>query len=638
MNNPYLYSSEITFGIIAILFLFLMCFSKPRITHLLRLNITCVSLSILMVLSELTMSDLAMYNPLNHLGIMNTFVVITVALYISILACLVTMVNRLSAKAFFSSTIHHIIYIILFTIWIYGSSHMVKHGQMYVIEGGTIRFLYLVPYLVGPGLLAALSLFFNMLLHKNSIPRPVFHYVMFFVPLDLFFLILQLFSPNKIFLAITYVTPCCLFHILFHASIYDANTGCMGGDAFETALYSLNKKRKPYTLIYVHLVKFGNVEQLPSKALRKYYTQVYRETCRQVEYLSSRVSVFRIDTTTFALTVRLKSEEKTRKFIDELLRILRTQSAKAGETNFYKVNVFKQTDFDQTEASRNAFAKQILQKSMSLLDDCYFVTDEDYQKFNYNYRVEQLLYSIRGTGNLDDDRVKVLVQPIFSVSENKFKTGEALMRLSLDGATVFPDVFIPIAERTDTVHSLTKVIIYKTCLKAKEFAKTHALDAITVNCSSIELANPDFSREVLSIIDKTGVDHSLIRFELTESAMFGDFSEVSKNISRLNEAGIVFYLDDFGTGYSNLERITVCPLHTVKFDKSVLYRSMENESMKNVVETLINAFKKKGCHVLVEGVETKEQLDFCINEGFEFVQGYYYSKPVPIEEFEKWLS
>lgn len=129
-----------------------------------------------------------------------------------------------------------------------------------------------------------------------------------------------------------------------------------------------------------------------------------------------------------------------------------------------------------------------------------------------------------------------------------------LCSLSLDGTIIYPDKFIPIAEKNNCIHTLTRIILNKVCKIVAEFEKKYDFDAITINCSSSELSNRNLFDELMAIINSNNIMPEHIRLELTESAMFDDFNMVIHNMEKLNESGIKFYLDDFGTGYSNLER------------------------------------------------------------------------------------
>ena len=109
-------------------------------------------------------------------------------------------------------------------------------------------------------------------------------------------------------------------------------------------------------------------------------------------------------------------------------------------------------------------------------------------------------------------------------------------------------------------------------------------------------------------------------------------------MEKLNKSGIKFYLDDFGTGYSNLERIIGCPFYTIKFDKSLLYKSLNNPGVSDIVSHMVSVFKKQGFVLLIEGVENDEQNSYSINQVFDYIQGYRYAKPVPVINLKDYFT
>ena len=271
-------------------------------------------------------------------------------------------------------------------------------------------------------------------------------------------------------------------------------------------------------------------------------------------------------------------------------------------------------------------------------NQCYLATDKDYREFHENYKIEQLLLDIRNQNNLDDERVLCYAQPIFSVNENSFRTAEALMRLSLDGTIIYLTDSYLLLKRNHCIHTLTMIMINKVCRIVKEFESKYDFDAITINCSSSELSNRDLFDELMSIINNNDINPQHIRLELTESAIFDDFNMVLRNMEKLNQSGIKFYLDDFGTGYSNLERIIGCPFYTIKFDKSLLYKSLDNTAVSDIVSHLTSVFKEQGFILLIEGVENDEQADYSIGKGFDYIQGYKYAKPQPVINLKDYFN
>ena len=126
--------------------------------------------------------------------------------------------------------------------------------------------------------------------------------------------------------------------------------------------------------------------------------------------------------------------------------------------------------------------------------------------------------------------------------------------------------------------------------------------------------------------------------EITETAMFENYEIANRNMEILNKEGIQLYLDDFGTGYSSLERVMDCPIKTIKFDKSILYKSLDDNRMDDILTYMIDVFKKNGFITLVEGVEDESQSRYSMDRGFDFIHGYHYAKPGPIEDLTKYFS
>ena len=145
-------------------------------------------------------------------------------------------------------------------------------------------------------------------------------------------------------------------------------------------------------------------------------------------------------------------------------------------------------------------------------------------------------------------------------------------------------------------------------------------------------------QDYLDIIERYDIDTSKIRMEITETAMFENYEKANDNMRILNKEGIQLYLDDFGTGYSSLERIMNCPVKTIKFDKTILYKSLDDDRMDDILSYMIEVLKKNGFITLIEGVEDESQNQYSVNRGFEYIQGYHYAKPGPIEDLKKYFA
>ena len=284
------------------------------------------------------------------------------------------------------------------------------------------------------------------------------------------------------------------------------------------------------------------------------------------------------------------------------------------------------------------YAKYLEQKID--LNDIYFSTDDDIKKFiNHEYIVEELS-DINKKNNLNDDRVLVYCQPVYNTITNKFDTAEILMRLRLNRlGFVFPDSFINIAENEGYIHALTKIILNKSCQKIKELEqKNIRFSRISINVSMSEIISDEFYEDIKEIISQNDIEFSKIAIELTESTEIIDLNLIKNQINKLKELGIYFYLDDFGTGYSNFERILQLPIDIIKFDRSLVIMSNEDENFKYMVKNFTAIFKSLHYKILFEGIENLEDEKMCIEMGANYLQGYKYSKPIPIDEIGKFAQ
>jgi EAL domain-containing protein (putative c-di-GMP-specific phosphodiesterase class I) len=157
---------------------------------------------------------------------------------------------------------------------------------------------------------------------------------------------------------------------------------------------------------------------------------------------------------------------------------------------------------------------------------------------------------------------------------------------------------------------------------------------ISVNISRVHFIQEDLAEHICRIVDEFEVPHNLIELELTESAFFDDKGVLLKTIQKLKEYGFLISMDDFGSGYSSLNSLKELPLDVVKLDAGFFRDSDETGRGKLIVGDTISLAKKLDMKIVAEGIETREQVDFLANMNCDLIQGYYFAKPMPIDEFE----
>ena len=260
------------------------------------------------------------------------------------------------------------------------------------------------------------------------------------------------------------------------------------------------------------------------------------------------------------------------------------------------------------------------------------VNEKDIENYRRQRYIISQLEDINTKMDLDDPRVEVFCQPVLNIAAGRYDTAEALMRLRLEKTgMVFPDQFIPVAEKYNYIHCLSLIILNKTCLQIKKMLEEgYIIKRISVNFSMIDVREPDFCQSVNKIVQESGIPFEKIAIELTESQSEKDFMIVKEKINELKDSGIKFYLDDFGTGYSNFDRIIELPFDIIKFDRSLVLASSSDAKSETMVSYLAHMFSDMNYSVLYEGIENEQDEDMCINMCARYLQGYKYSKPIPI--------
>ncbi len=238
------------------------------------------------------------------------------------------------------------------------------------------------------------------------------------------------------------------------------------------------------------------------------------------------------------------------------------------------------------------------------------------------------------------DEFLVYLQPKFDINTEKIKGAEALIRWNYKNQEILPpSKFIPFFEKDGSIDKIDDIVLHKVCQALKKWkAEGKPLYPISVNISRNQLYNGNLINHLTEIVDSYDVDHRLIDFELTESATYDNKLHMINVLNGLRDREFQISMDDFGTGYSSLSLLTDMPLDTLKIDKSFVdYIGTNLESDKNVtvIKHIISLAKELNFICLAEGAEEKTQVEKLKELGCEVIQGYYYSKPIPLEEYEK---
>lgn len=259
----------------------------------------------------------------------------------------------------------------------------------------------------------------------------------------------------------------------------------------------------------------------------------------------------------------------------------------------------------------------------------------------YNDYLEKQIYNemdiITNMQNaLDDKEFKVFLQPKVSFKDNELTGAEALVRwIKSDGSMVFPGDFIPVFEKNGFIVNLDFYMLESVCaLQRKWLDEGRKMYTISVNMSRFHVLDPLFPAKCKSILDKYGIAPELIELELTEGIFLSDMNAVIEMFVQLKRFGFYISIDDFGSGFSSLNILKDLPADILKIDKGFFSKGRLKDKDKIIVEGVVSLAKNLDMIVLCEGVETEVQVDFLRSINCDIAQGYYFSMPIPLDEFE----
>ncbi len=294
------------------------------------------------------------------------------------------------------------------------------------------------------------------------------------------------------------------------------------------------------------------------------------------------------------------------------------------------------TNIDKTipvhvACDRASFAKDKIMDSYDC-DFAYYTEDMANDRI-YKKNIENLFIPA-----LDNNEFIIYYQPKIDITTEKVVGGEALIRwIKHDGTVVSPADFVPIFEHNGQIAKLDEYVFSKVCgLQQRKKAEGKELIPISVNLSRYSALQDNIVQKYIKIINRHEIPYSCVPIELTESAaIFGD--KIKHVAEQLVNAGFSLHIDDFGSGYSSLTCLNQIPFSCLKIDKSLIDHICEQKG-KTLIEQVIVLSKLLNMKVVAEGVETKEQLDEIKKMNCDEVQGYYYAKPMPEEDFIHYLN
>ena len=230
---------------------------------------------------------------------------------------------------------------------------------------------------------------------------------------------------------------------------------------------------------------------------------------------------------------------------------------------------------------------------------------------------------------------EVYFQPIYNVSDLSICAGEALLRLhDSEIGDIYPDEFLPIAERSGMIFELGDFVLDEVCKFLNSGIPTEmGVETLNVNLSVVQCIQSNYAERIIELVSKYDISPSKIAFEITESAATTDFNALREFVTKLRARGFRFTVDDYGVGYSNVHSILSLDVDIIKIDRTILWEAEQSETGRIIMDSSVAMIKRMGKQILITGVETKSQITLASEFGVDYLQGYYFSNPISQNEF-----
>ncbi len=349
--------------------------------------------------------------------------------------------------------------------------------------------------------------------------------------------------------------------------------------------------------------------------------------------LVPRYHIYYVNQSTYALTVYGDDENMIREFAEKI-------SSRFDETWQFRES--------QIKLSAVILAAGVPGR-ISSVNDAFYMLDSSLPETNDKKVLvgSDLEYLLRRSAvedavsrGLDEHSFEVYYQPTYRMSDRKLHGAEALIRMhDKELGQISPDEFIPVAEQMGLIDRIDGFVLSEVCRFIKSgIPQQNHMECINVNLSVIECLKPGFAEKINRIVENAGIDKKFLNFEITESVAATDYDVLSEIVTALKNEGFLFSMDDYGTGYSNIAAILSLNLDVIKIDKSLLRVAQTSEYGYIMLENSIRMFKQMNRQILVEGVETDEQVELLCGFDVDYLQGYYFSKPLSESSFTEFIS
>ena len=402
----------------------------------------------------------------------------------------------------------------------------------------------------------------------------------------------------------------------------DGDTGIYNRRAMQMDIHNYFSMKEELPLIFIKMINTDLISRVTGSANDDDISKV---TTDYLKTLVKRYRIYQPNPQTFVISANNLEPESLDAMQKEITERFE-EGWHTGKTSFYIDAVVLRTK---------------IPTDLKSIDEVFYIADclipanmnkkeVDISWLTWRAQVERLI-----TDSVAKDRFEVYYQPIYRASDLKIHGAEALVRMEEDKlGYISPEEFIPMAEQIGLVGRIDEFVLREVCEFIKSGVPTAlGLTNINVNLSVIQFLKPNFFENLVELVDSYMVDHKMLNFEITETVGSRDYHSLANVVRKLKSRGFTLSLDDYGTGYSNMEAVFSLSFNVIKMDKSILWAAEWEEHGLAILENTIHMIHDMGYQVLIEGVEKAKHLDIARRCNADYLQGYYFSKPVPKVDF-----
>ena len=409
----------------------------------------------------------------------------------------------------------------------------------------------------------------------------------------------------------------------------DTITGGYNKDYFiQKAKKEIARSRRKYAVVQLRLEKYRNY--CTAYGLKQGENLLEELNSDIVSMLDKKEFVAHVEKSDFALLLNYQNQDTLFIRLKNIMNILRER--RNSQRLSFSAGICPVKSHSDDISLVLTCAGLAVPKSIKIQDEIVWFDDSMKEEQVWERRIEDDMDKA-----LEDHEFKVFLQPKYSTKGEKLSAAEALVRWQHPVlGFISPAKFIPLFERNGFILQLDDYMLTEVAhLQALWESQGKKIVPISVNVSRAHFAEENLAEHICEIVDTYKVPHEYIELELTESAFFDDKAVLLETVNKLKSFGFKVSMDDFGAGYSSLNSLKELPLDIIKIDAE-FFRSVDDIERSNlIVGETITLAKKLGMQIVAEGIETREQVDFLAKKDCDLIQGFYFSKPLPVEEFEK---